>query len=51
MSPEDRDTLELLEVLSTGEVPLPADLRQALQDTGLIERRFSSLKVPDMLSR
>ena len=37
MSPEDLDTLELLEVLSTGEVPLPADLRRALQDTGLIE--------------
>ena len=37
MSPEDRDTLELLEVLSSGEVPLPVDLRQALRDTGLIE--------------
>lgn len=37
MSPEDHDTLELLEVLSTGEVPLPADLRLALRDTGLIE--------------
>ena len=37
MSPEDQDTLELLEVLSTGQVPLPVDLRRALQDTGLIE--------------
>ena len=37
MTPEDHETLELLEVLSSGEVPLPADLRQALQETGLIE--------------
>lgn len=37
MSPEDHDTLELLEVLSSGDVPLPADLRRALQDSGLIE--------------
>ena len=37
MSPEDQDTLELLEVLATGKVPLPADLRRALQDTGLTE--------------
>lgn len=37
MTPEDHETLELLEVLSSGEVPLPADLRRALQDTGLIE--------------
>ena len=37
MTPEDHETMELLEVLSTGEVPLPADLRKALEETGLIE--------------
>lgn len=37
MSPEDRDSLELLEVLSSGDVPLPSELRQALQEAGVIE--------------
>lgn len=37
MTPEDHETLELLEVLYTGEVQLPVDLRRALQESGLIE--------------
>lgn len=37
MSPEDHETLELLEVLSTGSVPLPQDLQHALQEAGFIE--------------
>lgn len=39
MSPEDQETLDLLEVLSTGSVPLPQDLRHALQEAGFIEPR------------
>jgi hypothetical protein len=37
MSPEDHETLELLEVLSLGSVPLPQDLQHALQEAGFIE--------------
>lgn len=37
MSPEEHDALDMLEVLDSGGVPLPQELRIALQEAGLIE--------------